>query len=393
MSLRVLLADESDTIKKVFQLALQDLNAEVKSVHSGLDVMDVAKTFKPDIIFADILLQKKNGYEICLQIKQSPDLNSVPVVLMWSSFMELDQEQFRKSLANDQLEKPFDADHLREIVKKHSSAAADNPMAAFLSFPKSIAAEASGEAPDKISLGSLDLSVGTPIAPVGGTAPIALGEAGDEEDTSEFNLGSILGEEAAAPTSIETDALTRTSAGNLGVSAKSLFDDLASDAAPTTNQETWKEKDLSQFKIGEDKSDDLDKFEALNLSSSNTRTNTATVVPTSTVQEISLESAGESLPPLSVDIEPPALDRFSLSKMPPPREQTNTATKPAIKTSTMTGMSDSEIEGIVRAHTEEVIKNQIKDSLLPVIEKIVREELSRIMEEELRLRQDADLDT
>lgn len=403
MSLRVLLADESDTIKKVFQLALQDLNAEVKSVHSGLDVMDVANSFKPDIIFADVLLQKKNGYEICSQIKHSPELKSVPVVLMWSSFMELDQDQFKKSLANDQLEKPFDADLLREIVKKHSSAVAENPMAAFLNFPKSIAAEGppTGKTNEKISLSGIDLTLTGAAPQLGPSEPIALGESDTDEDTSEFNLGAILGEDPIAPAApADTDALTRTSAGaiNLGGTAKSLFDDLAAEVAPKTNQETWQEKDLSQFKVNEDKSDDLDKFEALNLSNTATSTNTstATVVPKTTPKEISLGGLVDNLPPLTMDSDPaPALDRFSQTRAPlaAPKESTNTATRPAIKTATMTGMSDSEIEAIVRAHTEEVIKNQIQDSLIHVIEKIVREELNRIMEEELRLQQDADLDT
>lgn len=401
MSLRVLLADESDTIKKVFQLALQDLNAEVKSVHSGLDVMDVAKAFKPDIVFADILLQKKNGYEICAQIKQSPDLRNVPVVLMWSSFMELDQNQYKQSQANDQLEKPFDADHLREIVKKHSSAVDENPMAAFLNFPKSIAAEAPVGATSKsgISL-NIDLSTENPLNP---SAPISLGETGEEENTSEFNLGALLDSEPTA-TPVDQDALTRPAMTVDDGSKKSLFDDLAIDAAPSTNQESWKEKDLSQFKITEDKSDDLDKFEALNLSVTGTGTATK---PAISVPEISFSLGGDSAPKITPDAKEDApLDRFSLSKtiLPPhgspagaipkePTTNTATATKSVVKTATMTGMNDSEIEAIVRAHTEEVIKNQIQDSLIHVVEKIVREELNRIMEEELRLQQDADIDS
>src|SRR5580698_858214 len=88
MALRVLLADESSTIKKVFQLALQDFAVEVRPVNLGIDVASVALSFKPDIIFADVLLQKKNGYDVCNELKQDPALSSIPVVLMWSGFME-----------------------------------------------------------------------------------------------------------------------------------------------------------------------------------------------------------------------------------------------------------------------------------------------------------------
>jgi len=50
MALRVLLADESSTIKKVMQLALSDFAVEVRSVPVGFDVLPVAQNFKPDIV-------------------------------------------------------------------------------------------------------------------------------------------------------------------------------------------------------------------------------------------------------------------------------------------------------------------------------------------------------
>ena len=64
MALRVLLADESNTIKKVMELSLQDFAVEVKAVNMGVDVLEVARNFKADIIFADVLLPKVSGYEV-----------------------------------------------------------------------------------------------------------------------------------------------------------------------------------------------------------------------------------------------------------------------------------------------------------------------------------------
>ena len=46
MALRVLLADESSTIKKVFQLALQDFAVDVRPVNIGVDVLKVVKSVK-----------------------------------------------------------------------------------------------------------------------------------------------------------------------------------------------------------------------------------------------------------------------------------------------------------------------------------------------------------
>ncbi|NCN40948.1 response regulator [bacterium] len=136
MALRVLLADESSTIKKVFQLALQDFAVEVKPVALGIDVHAVASDFQPDIVFADILLQKKNGYDACAELKSDSQLKSIPVVLMWSGFMELDQDKFEACGADGQLEKPFDVAQLRKVVQDLVSKTKTQSLANYLDFPE-----------------------------------------------------------------------------------------------------------------------------------------------------------------------------------------------------------------------------------------------------------------
>lgn len=136
MALRVLLADESSTIKKVFQLALQDFAVEVRPVNIGVDVAMVAKGFKPDIIFADVMLQKKNGYDVCAELKQEASLKGIPFVLMWSGFVELDEDKFQASHANAQLEKPFDVAALRKLVSDLVPRTQSQSLSQYLTFPK-----------------------------------------------------------------------------------------------------------------------------------------------------------------------------------------------------------------------------------------------------------------
>ncbi len=136
MALRVLLADNSDTIRKVMQLSLQDFAAEVKTVALGVDVREIARSFKPDIIFVDVLLQKKNGYEVSVDVKSDPTLAPIPIVLMWSNFMEIDPEKFKQCGANDKIEKPFDSAALKEIVQRWVPKAKVSPLAQHLVPPQ-----------------------------------------------------------------------------------------------------------------------------------------------------------------------------------------------------------------------------------------------------------------
>ncbi len=117
MSLRILLADESSTIKKAFEIGLNSYGVEIKNVQHGIDVLEVAEHFNPDIVFADVLISKMNGYEVCSQIKQHKELSQIPVVLMWSGFMDIDEDKYFTSQANGKLEKPFSADQLMHLIQ------------------------------------------------------------------------------------------------------------------------------------------------------------------------------------------------------------------------------------------------------------------------------------
>lgn len=136
MALRVLLADESLNIKKNMQLALQDYGVEIRVLLGGDEVAGAAKAFKPDIILMDVLLAKINGYDACAQLKNHPDLRHIPVILMWSSFMELDEGKFRQSRADGRLEKPFDKQTLRKLVQHFVPKTKTQGLSEFLTLPE-----------------------------------------------------------------------------------------------------------------------------------------------------------------------------------------------------------------------------------------------------------------
>ena len=131
MSLRVLLADESSSIKKAFELALKDFAVAVQTVQQGTDILELFNSFQPDICFFDVLLPKKNGYEACTDIKQNGKAD-IPIVLMWSNFMKIDESKFEDCGAEAKIEKPFETKTLRSIVMEHVPKVKQNKISAFL---------------------------------------------------------------------------------------------------------------------------------------------------------------------------------------------------------------------------------------------------------------------
>ncbi|MCC2678071.1 MAG: putative phosphate regulon protein [Pseudobdellovibrio sp.] len=136
MALRVLLADESTTIRKAVLMVLADYGPDVKSVPSGLDVLSVAKSFDPDIILVDVLLTKKNGYEVSLELKSDPSTSRIPIILMWSNFMQLDFTQFAACKANDSIEKPFEPDAFRAKIENLLPNLKSHPLKGVLTLPR-----------------------------------------------------------------------------------------------------------------------------------------------------------------------------------------------------------------------------------------------------------------
>lgn len=136
MALRVLLADESTTIRKAVLMVLADYGPDVKAVPSGLDVLSVAKSFDPDLILIDVLLTKKNGYEVSLELKNDPATQRIPIILMWSNFMQLDTAQFLACRANESVEKPFDADAFRNTIEKLLPNLKSHPLKGVLNLPR-----------------------------------------------------------------------------------------------------------------------------------------------------------------------------------------------------------------------------------------------------------------
>ncbi len=285
MALRVLLADESSTIKKVISLALQDFAVDVKVVQSGLDVVEVAKQFNPDIILADVLLQKKNGYEVCFDIKNDVSLTQIPVILMWSSFMDLDEKAFVKSRANAKLEKPFEVEDLRKLMNTFASKTREQAASSYLKFPTNLTEPLKSEqlAKKTAAISEDTFSrLGIPAPPqnsrVSGSvappnppsrSPIPTGKpANSEAKPTNWNMDSFediqsFGELDENPANDLNRALEDFSAIKLTPPVRDLDNTVMKDFNLGENLESWEQKDLSKFKI--DASDDIDPFSLMDL--------------------------------------------------------------------------------------------------------------------------------
>src|SRR5512138_600387 len=135
MPKNLLLADDSITIQKVVGITFANEDFKVTSVGNGEDAVARARELKPDVILADVVMPRKNGYELCEAVKNDPSLRHIPVLLLAGTFEAFDEARARAVHADAHISKPFESGALINKVKelvsgKGASAAAAAPTAA-----------------------------------------------------------------------------------------------------------------------------------------------------------------------------------------------------------------------------------------------------------------------
>jgi two-component system alkaline phosphatase synthesis response regulator PhoP len=112
---RILIADDNPTNVELLQVYLADLDCEIAVAVDGRDTLDKVASFRPDLVLLDIMMPKLSGFEVCKQIKGSPETRGI-MVLMVTALNELgDIERGVKAGTDDFVPKPVNK---LELVKR-----------------------------------------------------------------------------------------------------------------------------------------------------------------------------------------------------------------------------------------------------------------------------------
>jgi twitching motility two-component system response regulator PilG len=116
---RVLVIDDSNTIRRSAEIFLKQGGCEVVLAEDGFDALAKVSDHKPDLIFCDILMPRLDGYQTCAIIKRNPKFASVPVIMLSSKDGLFDKARGRMVGSEDYLTKPFTKDQLLQAVLQH----------------------------------------------------------------------------------------------------------------------------------------------------------------------------------------------------------------------------------------------------------------------------------
>ena len=112
MSKRILIVDDEEVIRKFLRIHLTKLGYEVTEAEDGEKAIEKIEGGKFDLIICDVMMPNKNGWEVVKEVKSTPDLSNIPIILLTAKNDDADMFKGYGLGANYYMTKPFTKDQL-----------------------------------------------------------------------------------------------------------------------------------------------------------------------------------------------------------------------------------------------------------------------------------------
>ena len=107
MKRKILIVDDEEVIRKFLKIHLAKLNYEVKEAVDGEQAIEQLGEENFDLLICDILMPKKNGWEVIKEVKSNPKTKNIPVIVLTSKNEDSDMFKGYDLGANYFMTKPF----------------------------------------------------------------------------------------------------------------------------------------------------------------------------------------------------------------------------------------------------------------------------------------------
>ena len=121
--LRVMVIDDSKTIRRTAETLLKKEGCDVVTANDGFEALGRIAEVQPQVIFVDIMMPRLDGYQTCALIKSNQLFKSTPVIMLSSKDGLFDKARGRIVGSEQYLTKPFTRDELLEVVRRYAPAA------------------------------------------------------------------------------------------------------------------------------------------------------------------------------------------------------------------------------------------------------------------------------
>jgi twitching motility two-component system response regulator PilG len=122
MAKTILVVDDSRTIRASLKAFVGPLGYNVIEAENGYLAIKAVSDARPDIIFADVMMPRLDGYKFCSVVKANAAYAKIPVVMLTSKDGMIDQARAQLARADDYMVKPFSKQDLGALLTKYIGA-------------------------------------------------------------------------------------------------------------------------------------------------------------------------------------------------------------------------------------------------------------------------------
>jgi CheY-like chemotaxis protein len=120
----ILVVDDDPDLVEAVSLKLESEDFRVAKAYDGIQAWQRIKEERPDLIILDVMMPKKNGYQVCDEIKKDPEYKDITVVLLTAVGDAVTSTSYthwdgKTALAEEFIPKPIDLDNLMDIIKDY----------------------------------------------------------------------------------------------------------------------------------------------------------------------------------------------------------------------------------------------------------------------------------
>ena len=121
MGKKILIVDDSLVEIKILQSFLAETDYLITVARNGEEGEATAKTVAPDLIFLDVVMPKKNGFQVCRDLRKEPQFQQTPIIMFTSKSQDTDKFWGMQQGATDYITKPYEKQQILEILRQYLS--------------------------------------------------------------------------------------------------------------------------------------------------------------------------------------------------------------------------------------------------------------------------------
>jgi twitching motility two-component system response regulator PilG len=123
MQKKILIVEDEESLLKLESILLTTKGFHVQGVTTGLAALKAVAENPPDLVLLDIMLPEMDGFEVCQQIKESPQTRHIPVILLTAKKSPEDMARGKQVGADQYITKPFKSSMVIASIERLLSSA------------------------------------------------------------------------------------------------------------------------------------------------------------------------------------------------------------------------------------------------------------------------------